>query len=160
MARECSQKKGDDDKGGQAGNSASKKKLHGEGLVSEALTSASSERMKDASWVLDSGASDHMSNRRNWFITYEAFDSPTAALLTVSDKKEQGPPGPFTFPDSLRESNINEVMVDRILESSSLGEFSYNVSLSACDMSSGCDGNLTSNKDNLIKNATEENLPL
>lgn len=74
-------KKGDDDKGGQAGNSASKKKLHGEGLVSEALTSASSERMKDASWVLDSGASDHMSNRRNWFITYEAFDSPTAVCI-------------------------------------------------------------------------------
>lgn len=55
-------KKEDDDKGGQAGNSISKKKLHGEGLVSEALTSASSERIKDASWIIDSGASDHMSN--------------------------------------------------------------------------------------------------
>lgn len=77
-ARDCSQKKGDDDKGGR---SASEKKLHGEGLVSEALTSTFSEHMWNAVWFLDSGASDHMSNRKDWFTTYEVFDSPTAVRI-------------------------------------------------------------------------------
>lgn len=68
-ARECLQRKGDDDReGSKGGNSASVKKLHGEGLVSEALTSKSSQQVRNAGWFLDSGASDHMSNRIDWYI--------------------------------------------------------------------------------------------
>ncbi|KMQ85187.1 retrovirus-related pol polyprotein from transposon tnt 1-94, partial [Lasius niger] len=59
-ARECLQRKGDDDReGSKGGNSASVKKLHGEGLVSEALTSKSSQQTG----------------------TYEAFDTPTPVRI-------------------------------------------------------------------------------
>lgn len=75
----------------------------------------------------------------------------------MSDKKEQGPPGPSTFPDSFRESNANKVKVNKDLESSGLGEYSYDVSLSACDKILECDSNLTNIKDKLIKNSTEAN---
>lgn len=79
-ARKCSQRKGDDEKKVQTSNT-SKKKLHGEGLVSEALTLTSSKHKRDMSWVMDLGASDYMSNQKDWFATYEAFDSPTAVCI-------------------------------------------------------------------------------
>ncbi|KAL6421482.1 hypothetical protein ACFW04_014069 [Cataglyphis niger] len=67
-------------------NARIKKELHGERLVSETLTSTFSERVKNAEWFLDSGASDHMSNMKDWFIMYEEFDFPTAVCIGDGDR--------------------------------------------------------------------------
>lgn len=80
-ARECAQRKGDDDAGGSSANQASEKKPRDEGLVSVALQSAPSQTMSHAGWVMDSGASDHMCCQRDWFITYEAFDHPVPVCI-------------------------------------------------------------------------------
>lgn len=82
-ARECSQKKGDDDPGRSKNNRASGKKPCGEGLVSVALQSAPAQPVGDTGWIMDSGASDHMCCRRDCFTTYEAFDHP--ALVYIGD---------------------------------------------------------------------------
>lgn len=81
-ARECQHRKGDDNRERpKGGNSAPERKLHGEGLVSEALTSRSSQQVRDADWFLDSGASDHMCNQIDWYVTYEAFDTQTPVCI-------------------------------------------------------------------------------
>jgi len=49
--------------------------------MSEALTSEILQRVRDTDWFLDSGATDHMFNRRDCYTTYEAFDSPTSVRI-------------------------------------------------------------------------------
>ena len=48
-----------------------------------ALQSAPVQSVKDAGWIMDSGASDHMCCRRDWLITYEAFDHE--GLVCIGD---------------------------------------------------------------------------
>lgn len=64
------------------------KKLHGESLVSEALTTESPRAVRDAGWYMDSGASDHMTNRRDWFANYEAFEPPLQFALAMEDSSK------------------------------------------------------------------------
>lgn len=76
-ARECQQRKGDDDpRRSKTPHEMPGKKPCGEGLVSAALPSTSTQPIEDASWIMDSGASDHMCFRKDWFITYETFHHP------------------------------------------------------------------------------------
>ncbi|XP_071646571.1 uncharacterized protein [Temnothorax longispinosus] len=71
-ARECSQRKGDDEqrpkKDPKKDDSTSKNKLYSKRLVCDALSLEVTQNVKVADWILDSGASDHMTSRRNWHV--------------------------------------------------------------------------------------------
>ena len=47
------------------------------------LQSAPAQPVRDTGWIMDSGASDHMCCRREWFITYEAFDHPAPVCIPL-----------------------------------------------------------------------------
>lgn len=83
-ARNCPKRKSGSNNGGDKktwSNSGGNKKPQGEGLVSEALTSVGSEETGSQEWILDTGASDHMCNVKQWFTTYEEFDEPRSVRV-------------------------------------------------------------------------------
>lgn len=52
----------------------------GEAYVS-ICSAATASSASEGEWFLDSGASDHMTNRRDWFINYKELDSPIAVRM-------------------------------------------------------------------------------
>lgn len=69
--------------------------------MSEALAVEPQQQVRDAGWVLDSGASDHMASRREWFVTYETFASPMPVRI-----------GNRSCIEALGKGNINALMFD------------------------------------------------
>jgi hypothetical protein len=82
-ARNCQQRKGDDTAKKNVGNATQRKSEYSAGFASVALTSSVITVSEHADWFLDSGASDHMCNQRELFLTYEAFDTP--AMVCIGD---------------------------------------------------------------------------
>lgn len=78
-ARECP--KGNSTGNTKKDNDYNKPKPQGQGLVSEALSTACGNGVEKSDWVLDSGASDHMCNVREWFTTYETLNEPTVVRI-------------------------------------------------------------------------------
>ena len=71
-AYECDPKKAE--KSRQAYTST---QVHGEALINEALASIADLNVQQDLWYLDSGASDHMTHRRDWFCQYQPLNIPT-----------------------------------------------------------------------------------
>ncbi|GLV37476.1 hypothetical protein CBL_10558 [Carabus blaptoides fortunei] len=84
FARNCPKRKPGSDSGNDKttrSNTGGDKKTQGEGLVGEALTSTGNEETGRQEWILDTGASDHMCNVKQWFTTYEEFDEPRSVRV-------------------------------------------------------------------------------
>lgn len=69
------------DSGVSRPSGSGKPKPQGQGLISEALSTNHGEALKSSDWVLDSGASDHMCNVKEWFTTYETLNEPKAVRI-------------------------------------------------------------------------------
>lgn len=50
------------------------KSVQGAGLISQALTTTTQPNEYTSNWYKDSGATNHMSNRKDWFVTYKPID--------------------------------------------------------------------------------------
>lgn len=86
-ARQCPKRKtnrnagGNGARGNNNNSNNSKPKPQGQSFVSEAFSSNCGSGIGVKDWVLDSGASDHMCNEREWFTTYETLIKPTAVRI-------------------------------------------------------------------------------
>jgi transposase InsO family protein len=82
-ARNCQQRKGNGAAKKNVESATQRKNPCATGLASVALTSSVTIESKHGDWILDSGASDHMCNQRELFLTYESFDTPR--MVCVGD---------------------------------------------------------------------------
>lgn len=66
-ARDCRSKK-------KSGKYRSLNETEGDALMIEMLTSVTEHNIDTNAWYLDSGASDHMCNHREWFVNFSKFE--------------------------------------------------------------------------------------
>lgn len=78
MKRDCPKQS---EKTQDEANSAEK-----DGTTTRQAFLGSSDAALDDLWVIDSGASDHMTRRHDWFSYFEEFDRPTVKVNSKSWK--------------------------------------------------------------------------
>nr|XP_046472588.1 uncharacterized protein LOC124214366 [Neodiprion pinetum] len=64
------------DKKKKSGEQSSQKNKPGEALVMEIAALCEDDLPKEEGWYLDSGATEHMSNQKDWFVGYETLQEP------------------------------------------------------------------------------------